>query len=70
MLKLFVWENFVPDYTNGLAFAIAETLEQATAMVRENQFKNNGKRWASDDWGDVKVYPLDKPISFFTEGGQ
>ena len=26
-LKLFVWEGFCPDYTDGLAFAIAETVQ-------------------------------------------
>lgn len=32
-LKLYVWAEFEPNYTDGLAFAIAETEDEARSLV-------------------------------------
>ena len=32
-LKLFIWDGFCPDYTGGLAFAIAKDEEEAINTV-------------------------------------
>ena len=36
-LFLFVWDKFCSDYTDGLAFAIAETLEQAQRLIEKKR---------------------------------
>jgi len=35
MKQLYVWEGFSPDYTDGLAFAIAENATVAKALIEE-----------------------------------
>jgi len=62
-MKLFVWTAFSPDYKDGLAFAIAETMVQARGMVM------NVKGYEPCDWGPVQVFDLDKPIAFAVSGG-
>ncbi len=69
MLKLFVWTDFDPDYTGGLAVAIAETEEQARAMVSAEHTVELTGRLAITDWGDLAIYPLDKPCTFSVSGG-
>lgn len=32
-MKLFVWEGVLTDYTSGIMFAIAETVEEARASL-------------------------------------
>ena len=32
-LKLFVWQNVLRDYTSGIAFALAETEQEAREML-------------------------------------
>lgn len=34
MLKLYVWEGVLTDYTDGVMFALAETVEEARALIR------------------------------------
>lgn len=62
-MKLYVWEEFCPDYTDGLAFAIANDIEGAKSMLREKVSCDDS------DWGQVKEYSLDKPICFGIHGG-
>lgn len=61
-LKLFVWTNFCPDWTGGLAVALAENLEQAQEMIA-------GKQPHIYTWGDLTVYELDQPMSESVSGG-
>ncbi len=60
-LKLYVWSEFAPDYPCGLAFAIAETVQEAQALVE----KSSG---ITCDWGPVEEHKLDK-IAFYVYGG-
>ena len=34
-MKVFIWENVLTDYTDGMAVAYAETCEQALAMFKD-----------------------------------
>ncbi len=63
-LKLFVWEDVLKDYTAGLAFALAHTLEEAHAEIK----KFNG--FVPDDilTTPPQIYPL-KPRAFLVYGG-
>lgn len=52
-LKVFVWPYFAPDYTDGLAFAIAETVEEAQKMIGDEY-------GTPSTWGGVKEFPIGK----------
>ena len=62
-MRLFVWTEFCPDYTDGLAFAIAENVEQAHRLVIES------KGYEPFDWGPVQEFPVTEPRSFCVAGG-
>jgi hypothetical protein len=62
-LFLFVWTEFCPDWGNGLAFAIAETVEKAKELIE----KKRGRRVF--DWGPVQQFPAAEPIAFCVSGG-
>lgn len=42
-LKLFVWEDVLWDYSNGIAFALAESKEQAIEMLVTSYEEQHGK---------------------------
>ena len=48
--KLFVWKGFSPDYTDGLAFAVADNEEEARELVIEDI------GWSPTEWGTLTVY--------------
>jgi len=60
-MKLFIWTNFCSDYTEGLAFAIAETEEQARRLVALEVYGETGGEPYS--WGDLEVRDLNTPIA-------
>jgi hypothetical protein len=62
-LFLFVWAQFCPDYTDGLAFAIAETVEQAQKLIEQKC------GYRPTDWGPVQQFPASEPIAFCVTGG-
>lgn len=62
-LKLFVWENFNPDYTRGLAFAIARDETGARKLVV------NERGFEPCEWGDLTVYPLMRIRAKSVSGG-
>lgn len=61
--QIYVWEGFCPDYTDGLAFAVAENEAEAREMVE----KEVGHE--VDNWGQLTILPLDRKAAFFVEGG-
>lgn len=60
-LKLFVWDDFSPDYTSGLAFAIAENQGEAMRMIEKKM------GYEIVYWGPCKVHKLGKKA--FAVGG-
>ena len=62
-MKLFVWTTFSPDYTGGLAFAIAENVAQAMALVIERHGRN------PIEWGTLEILPLETPVARAVSGG-
>jgi hypothetical protein len=51
-VKLFVWDKVLWDYTPGMAFAVAETVEEARAMPRERS-----GHWQDFEGGELDVEP-------------
>ena len=62
-LKLFVWTGFSPDYTDGLAFAIAKTEKQAREAIIEKC------GWDPSNWGVLEIRKLEDPCAYFVYGG-
>lgn len=62
-LKLYVWDKFSPDYSSGLAVAIAPDAETAELMVIERMGYDPG------EWGDRQEFDLDEPVVFVVAGG-
>jgi len=61
-MKLYVWDAFSPDWSDGLAFALADSEEDAKQMIEE--FKGR----PVDEWGTVKVYDLTEKVCYFVHG--
>jgi len=55
-LKLFVWSEFCPGYSKGLAFAVAESEEEAMELIREKH------GCEPHSWGELEVLPLDRKV--------
>ena len=62
-LRLFVWTGFCPDYTSGLAFAIAKDETDARKQIEKD------RGYTVYTWGDLTIYPLTKRIARSVAGG-
>lgn len=62
-MKLFIWTGFSPDYTSGLAFAIAKDEKDA----REQIIKDRG--YGVYDWGKLEIRRLDRRVARSVSGG-
>ena len=62
-LKLFIWTGFCPDYTGGLAFAIAKDETEARKLIEEK------KGLQPYEWGDLEIKSLKKRIARCVCGG-
>lgn len=62
-LKLYVFEGFCPDYTSGLAFAIAADEDEARRLIVEQR-----DEWVLD-WGKLSIHPLNVKIARSVVGG-
>ena len=62
-MKLFVWSGFSPDYTNGLAFAIAKDESDA----RQQVIKEMG--YEPHTWGTLSTHRVDRRVAKAVSGG-
>jgi len=62
-LKLFIWTGFCPDYTSGLAFAIARDETDARKLIEKD------RGFDVYEWGNLKIKPLTQPIARSVSGG-
>jgi hypothetical protein len=62
-LMLFVWPDFMPDYKSGLAFAVAESADQAQDLIAL------AKGYWPECWGTCVVYPLNQRVAYAVSGG-
>jgi len=62
-LKLFVWTKFCPDYTYGLAFAIAKDETEARELIKKEM------EYDPYDWGTLKILPLNEKCAYAVSGG-
>lgn len=69
-LKLFVWEDVLTDYTSGIAFALAENVEEARKIIfdrfeKEESYLSDTLK--SDLASEPKV--IDNKEGFYIWGG-
>lgn len=62
-LRLFVWTGFSPDYTKGLAFAIAKNEAEARKLIEK---KHDCPVYT---WGNLTIYPLTQRVAECVSGG-
>lgn len=62
-LSLYVWEDFSPDYTGGLAVAIAHDEAEARGAIVLSHGYN------PLDWGTLTVHPLNRVFGVAVAGG-
>lgn len=62
--KLYIWDNVLTDYTDGIMFAVAESVEEARAMLTQES-SNIG----DDLLKEPKVYGLDQRTCRVVWGG-
>ena len=63
-LKLYVWTDFCPDWRGGLAFAIAETVDEAKQLVEAERGP-----CCVYDWGTLTIRDIDKCARCVAGGG-
>ncbi len=61
--KLFIWSGFCPDYTSGLAFAIAKDETDARKQIEKES------EYAVYEWGKLEIKPLSRRIARCVSGG-
>jgi hypothetical protein len=66
-LKLYVWEGILCDYTCGIAFALAESVEEARKLVIESEYEVNRTHVEEDIKGEPKIF--DTPKGYVLWGG-
>jgi hypothetical protein len=69
-LKLFIWENVLTNHTSGIAFALAENLEEARKVILDKCEKECGytpKTLQIDLASEPKV--IDNSEGFYVWGG-
>ena len=64
-LQLYVWTEFCPDYYYGLAFAIAESEEEAKQMVVDEM----GWGLEGISWGTLSVHNVNEKTAGAISGG-
>ena len=75
MLKLFVWENVLEDWEPGIAFAFAETAEQAKDLITNNLIeqkvwgRDSAKHWNGLMLDGVSPKIIDSPRGWGIMGG-
>lgn len=62
-MKLFIWTEFSPDYSDGLAFAIAKDEPEARKLIE----KEYG--FSPSNWGTLEVRILTRKIARCVSGG-
>ena len=66
-MKLYLWENVLTDYTDGVMFALANSVEEARELIKQST------DWWSDTYHGVDLAKepkvIDYPFGFSLSGG-
>ena len=56
--KLYIWDGIRTDYTSGIGFAVARSVEEARNAIRDVCLKNEGRKW---EWDCYKGELMEEP---------
>jgi hypothetical protein len=62
-LKLYIWTGFSPDYTRGLAFAIAHDESEAKRLIEKE------RGFEVSTWGELETRRIDQMVARCVSGG-
>jgi len=62
-MKLYVWTGYSPDWSDGLAFAIAENEVEAKKLIEEK------RGFEIYTWGELEIHELNIPYANQVNGG-
>lgn len=62
-MKLFVYTDFCPDYSSGLAVALAHTEDEARKQIEAY------RGYKVYDWGTLAVFPVSRKMAQCVSGG-
>lgn len=62
-LKLFIWTDFSPNYTSGLAFAIAKDEAEARKLIEKE------RGFEVYTWGELEIRRIDQRVARSVSGG-
>jgi len=70
-MKLYVWEYVLTDYTDGIMFALANSVEEARELIRKEDPVAAGHRESSSYQPELLEEPdvYDSPVGFTMWGG-
>ncbi len=77
-LKLYVWHDWMPDYTGGLAIVIARTSNEAKEILYNDYTRSygspqeEGEKLIEDDYHnlrDPEIFLIKHGVVFHVEGG-
>jgi hypothetical protein len=51
-MNVYIWRHFAPDYSDGLAVAVAPDETRARELVQQD------RGYDPDDWGPVEIYSI------------
>jgi hypothetical protein len=73
-MKLYVWENVLTDYTDGIMFALAANEEEARSLIKDKflaeEFNPGGLMGHLVTELDTKrAAVFDTPVGFYLKGG-
>jgi hypothetical protein len=67
-MKLFVWEGVLTDYTDGIMFAVAPTVEEArAAIIKKADGLSSPKSECQAE--PTHVHDLTESVGYFLYGG-
>lgn len=67
-MQLYVWTHFAPDWSEGVAFALAETIEEARALIMLSITETSRERLTPELASDPDII-TGEPFGFSLEGG-
>lgn len=69
-MKLYIWNNVLWDYSAGLAFALANSVEEARALILKKHIEE--ELYIPDDFPEELLQPpliIDHAEGFYIHGG-
>ena len=63
-MKLYLWHNVLTDYTSGMAFAVAASVEEARGLLA-----GTNAYWGDDLAREPEVHELTEPFCDYVYGG-